>query len=79
VNPGFTTEICEFGSEESERTLDFLFQHMTEPRFIYRHAWSVGDVVICDHALCIHQGTGDYELPQRRLLRRTMVKGSVPS
>src|SRR5690606_34761628 len=51
VNPGFTTEICEFSAQESERTLEFLFQHMVEPRFIYRHDWSVGDVVICDHAL----------------------------
>ena len=25
-------------------------------RFIYRHSWSAGDLVICDNRSCVHRG-----------------------
>jgi taurine dioxygenase len=78
VNHGFTTEILDVPAAESEEILEYLFKHATEPRFVYRHTWATGDVVLWDNALTLHQGVGDYALPQRRLLYRTIVKGSEP-
>lgn len=78
VNEGFTTEILDMEQEESERLLDYLYAFTRQPRFIYRHTWAPGDVVMWDNALTLHQGVGDYALPQRRLLYRTIVKGTVP-
>ncbi|WPH16014.1 TauD/TfdA dioxygenase family protein [Variovorax paradoxus] len=78
VNEGFTTEILDMEQEESERLLNYLYAFTRQPRFIYRHTWAPGDVVVWDNALTLHQGVGDYALPQRRLLYRTIVKGTVP-
>ncbi|MGE0805546.1 MAG: TauD/TfdA dioxygenase family protein [Burkholderiaceae bacterium] len=78
VNEGFTTEIVDMDPADSEQMLDYLFKFTTQRRFIYRHTWAVGDAVLWDNALTLHQGVGDYALPQRRLLYRTIVKGSVP-
>jgi taurine dioxygenase len=78
VNEGFTTEILDMELEESERLLNYLYAFTRQPRFIYRHTWAPGDVVMWDNALTLHQGVGDYALPQRRLLYRTIVKGTVP-
>jgi taurine dioxygenase len=78
VNEGFTTEILDMDPAESEKLLDYLFKFTTQQRFIYRHTWAVGDVVLWDNALTIHQGVGNYALPQRRLLYRTIVKGTEP-
>lgn len=78
VNPGFTTEILDIDPQESEALLQFLFEHSTQSRFVYRHHWAVGDVVLWDNALTLHQGVGNYGPAQRRLLYRTIVKGSAP-
>jgi taurine dioxygenase len=78
VNEGFTTEILDMDPSESERLLEYLFRFTTHPRCVLRHTWAVGDVVLWDNALTLHQGVGDYALPQRRLLYRTIVKGTVP-
>lgn len=78
VNEGFTTRVVGVSENESDDILSYLFAHMTKSEFIYRHAWAVGDVVLWDNCQTIHQGIGDYALPQRRLLYRTIVKGSAP-
>ncbi|CAE7231557.1 tfdA [Symbiodinium sp. CCMP2456] len=31
-------------------------KHVTQERFIYRHSWSAGDLVICDNRSCVHRG-----------------------
>lgn len=62
---------------ESERVLEAVRQHVLDPRFIYRHRWRVGDVVMWDNISCIHKATGDFELPLRRLMHRTTLSSSV--
>ncbi len=63
--------------EESERVLEAIRQHVLDPRFIYRHRWRVGDLVMWDNISCIHKATGDFELPQRRLMHRTTLSSAV--
>lgn len=75
VNEGFTIAIDGMEPEESREILDFLFGFMTQPRYIHRHRWHVGDVVIWDNCLTIHQGVPNYGPTQRRLMHRTIVKG----
>jgi taurine dioxygenase len=55
-----------------------LLAHATDPRFIYRHQWRVGDLLIWDNCSTQHLAIRDYELPQRRLMERTTVRGSAP-
>lgn len=78
VNHGFTTRILGMEAAESDRLLDELFDFIVQPRFMHVHKWAVGDVIVWDNCSSIHQGIGDYKLPCRRLIYRTIVKGSVP-
>ena len=78
VNWGFTTHIVGEPREESDRLLGHLFELMTERRFVHVHRWAVGDVLMWDNCSVVHQAIGNYRLPRRRLLYRTIVKGSAP-
>lgn len=47
-----------------------LMEHVTRPQFIYRHKWSVGDLVIWDNRATMHRGTPYDDAKHRRELRR---------
>ena len=65
--------------DEATSLLDDLAERCTRPEYIYRHRWQEGDVVIWDNCLVQHLAIQDYALPQRRLLWRTTIKGSIPA
>jgi taurine dioxygenase len=52
--------------------------HCVRPEFLYRHKWQVGDLLIWDNAAAMHLAICDYALPERRLMHRTTVIGTVP-
>ena len=54
---------------ESEALLGFLNEHATTPEFVYRHRWTVGDLVIWDNRCTMHRGLR-YPMDQRRDVRR---------
>ena len=58
--------------------IEALADHIVRPDFVYRHRWRVGDVVVWDNCTVQHRAVQDYDLPQRRLMWRTTVKGEVP-
>ncbi len=58
--------------------IEELFNHIIKPEFIYRHRWQVGDLLIWDNCMVQHQATKDYRPDNRRLLHRTVVRGSKP-
>jgi alpha-ketoglutarate-dependent taurine dioxygenase len=51
---------------------------VTRPEFLYRHRWRVGDLLMWDNCCAQHLAVKDYDLPQRRLMHRVTVNGSVP-
>jgi taurine dioxygenase len=51
---------------------------MLKPEFIYTHSWEPGDLLMWDNAAVQHKATFDYDLPLRRLMYRTTVRGSAP-
>jgi taurine dioxygenase len=67
---------------KDERTglalIEALADHIVRPDFIYQHRWRAGDVVVWDNCTVQHRAVQDYDLPQRRLLWRTTVRGEVP-
>lgn len=73
VNPGYTMKINELPESESQALLAELFDYLNEPRFVYRHKWRPGDLIIWDNYATQHLAVGDYALPQRRLMHRTTV------
>jgi taurine dioxygenase len=52
--------------------------HCVRPEFLYRHKWRVGDLLMWDNASAMHLAICDYALPERRLMHRTTVIGTVP-
>ena len=73
-----TTDIVGKNVSESRALIEALADHVIRPEFIYQHIWQQGDVVVWDNCTVQHRAVQDYDLPQRRLLWRTTVKGGVP-
>lgn len=73
-----TSGIVGMPPEEGRVLLRQLMDHITSDPFVYRHSWSVGDVVMWDNCSSMHYAIGDYQLPQRRLMYRTTIRGTRP-
>src|SRR5262249_18897811 len=43
------------GREESDALLDALWTHVAQPRFLYEHAWRLGDLVMWDNRSTMHR------------------------
>ena len=78
VNEAHTSHIDGMPREESEALLNELYRHIVQPEFIYTHHWRPGDLLMWDNASVQHKATFDYDLPLRRLMHRTTVRGSAP-
>ncbi len=72
-NPGYAVRINELSQQESDETLDFLFQHQLQPQFRYTHSWTENDLLIWDHLGTIHRAIADYAPDEIRLMRRCQV------
>jgi alpha-ketoglutarate-dependent taurine dioxygenase len=46
----------------------------TQPQFVLRHRWRVGDLVVWDNTGMLHRAI-PYELTSRRLMHRTTLVG----
>ena len=78
VNEAHTSHIADMPREESEKLLNELYRHILQPEFIYTHTWRPGDLLMWDNAAVQHKATFDYDLPLRRLMHRTTVRGTAP-
>jgi taurine dioxygenase len=64
-----------------DETVDLIAEldaHCVRPEFLYRHKWQVGDLLMWDNTSSMHLAICDYALPERRLMHRTTVIGTVP-
>ncbi len=73
------SHIVGMGLDEGRALLAELRDHATQAAFVYSHRWRQGDLVLWDnrcllHRALAHEGMGVH----RRVLHRTVVKGSVP-
>ncbi|MCE9640424.1 MAG: TauD/TfdA family dioxygenase [Betaproteobacteria bacterium] len=75
ISEGHTCGIVGIPDIEAKTLLSELCAFSTQPKFVYRHQWKVGDFVLWDNATTLHKATFDYKLPQRRLLYRCTVEG----
>jgi taurine dioxygenase len=64
--------------DEAVDLIDELDAHCVRPEFLYRHKWQVGDLLMWDNTSSMHLAICDYALPERRLMHRTTVIGTVP-
>jgi taurine dioxygenase len=78
VTAGECVGIEGMAEDEAVELIAELDAHCVRPEFLYRHKWQVGDLLIWDNATSMHLAICDYALPQRRLMHRTTVIGTVP-
>ena len=78
INEGYTARIAGMENAEGDALLQHLLEHATQPEFIYRHHWRVGDFLLWDNCAVQHQAVADYKLPLRRHMERTTLTGSAP-
>jgi taurine dioxygenase len=64
--------------EETKMLLADLLERATAERFVYRHRWKVGDILIWDNRSAMHQASFDYDPAERRILHRLILRGSRP-
>jgi alpha-ketoglutarate-dependent taurine dioxygenase len=67
------------GMDETEGAalLDRLMAWATQPQYVYRHEWQLGDIVMWDNTGTMHR-VQPYDLNAGRLLHRTTVVGDEP-
>ncbi|MGE3692770.1 MAG: TauD/TfdA dioxygenase family protein [Novosphingobium sp.] len=70
-------EVEGMGKAEGEALLQRLMDFATQPQFVYRHQWQLGDVVMWDNTGTMHKAM-PYAEDSGRLLHRTTVMGEEP-
>lgn len=73
----FNSYILGLSIEDSETTLDRLWEHATQERFLYEHIWSMGDVLIWDNRCVMHRRDA-FDPTERRRMHRAQTKGDRP-
>jgi len=78
VNEAHTSHLVGLAADEGRVLLEELCRHIARPEFTYRHHWRAGDLLMWDNCAAQHRATFDYELPLRRRMHRTTVRGTAP-
>lgn len=63
--------------EESRALLSHLRDWATQPQYVYRHQWQVGDLLIWDNTGTMHRAL-PYAIDSGRLMHRTILAGEEP-
>jgi alpha-ketoglutarate-dependent taurine dioxygenase len=70
-------EVVGWPSDKSEALLERLLEWSTQPQFVLRHHWHVGDLVMWDNTGMLHRAL-PFEPTSLRLLHRTTLVGVEP-
>jgi taurine dioxygenase len=78
VSTGTVKEVIGLPKPEGLALVDELVEWATQDRFVYRHKWRVGDVLMWDNRCTLHTGTLYDDTKYDRLMHRLWVKGDRP-
>jgi alpha-ketoglutarate-dependent taurine dioxygenase len=54
--------------------------HATAERFLYRHRWQPGDVLMWDNRCLLHRADQNFDAASyKRILHRTCLRGTAPA
>jgi alpha-ketoglutarate-dependent 2,4-dichlorophenoxyacetate dioxygenase len=71
------SRIVDWPVPEGRLLLRELTEHATERRFVYRHSWRAGDLVVWDNLATMHRGVAYDDTKHRRELRRVTTLDSA--
>ena len=69
-----TQDVVGMDLDAGHKLLDELLDWATQPKFVYRHEWTVGDLVIWDNTGCMHRVIA-YPTDSGRMMHRTTLVG----
>ncbi|MBU2531612.1 MAG: TauD/TfdA family dioxygenase [Alphaproteobacteria bacterium] len=72
-NPGYATRIVGMDENESDDTLNFLFEHQLQEKYQYAHQWTEGDVLMWENIGTLHNAISDYGPDEPRYIRRCQI------
>ncbi len=72
INESFTAHVVGLRTSESNRLLNYLFQHINQPEHQVRFRWTPDSIAIWDNRCTSHYATVDY-LPHERVMHRVTV------
>jgi taurine dioxygenase len=78
VSPVYTVGIEGFTVKESQALLGFLFAHMTQDEYVFRHRWAPATLLMWDNRCTVHFAEGGYD-GHLRVMHRTTVAGERPA
>ncbi len=78
VSTGTTRGIVGMPNPEGLDLLQELVDFSTQERFVHRHKWEAGDVLVWDNRCTLHTGTRFDVTRYQRHVHRTWVKGEPP-
>jgi len=78
INEAHTSHIVGLPGNEGDALLARLCAHIIQPEFRYQHHWRAGDLLLWDNCAVQHKANFNYDLPLRRLMYRTTVRGTAP-
>jgi len=65
---------------EGRAQLAELEAHATQARFLYRHRWQPGDVLMWDNRCLLHRADDNFDATRHaRVLHRTCLRGTTPA
>ncbi|HKI97918.1 MAG TPA: TauD/TfdA family dioxygenase [bacterium] len=73
------SHIVQWPVERGRALIKALNAWSTQPRYVYRHVWREGDLVMWDNRCVLHRGRPFDRERHRRLMHRTTVAGDGPT
>jgi taurine dioxygenase len=72
VSPDFIRHIDGFNEAESAKLIERLIAHATQSRFVWKHHWQPGDLVMWDNRCTMHRRE-PFDNRERRVMKRTQL------
>jgi taurine dioxygenase len=79
VCPAVISHIEGMDERDSADLIETLTTHLTQPRFVYRHRWRQGDLVMWDNRAVLHTASLFDHTRYQRLMYRTTIAGNAPA
>ena len=77
INPNIIDHLLGYEESIGDKLLDELIKFCTQDKFLYRHHWEAGDVLIWDNQCTMHRVKNDFNNLPREMMR-ILIEGSKP-
>lgn len=74
LSPNAAKRVTDMDDSAGKALLDKLYTHATQDRFVWRHQWQPGDLILWDNRCTMHRRDA-FPNDQRRLMWRTQMLG----